>query len=129
MITTDGTWHVLPGAWLPGVQRDEEGDPVDYTENINGPAEPLGWDKPGFAAQGWQPATVIGPHPTAPWTHLVSVRTRIVYEPVHAVSRDPPRIRRDRGRLREGLRRDPIGHLPATGCARPAGDDARRLPP
>jgi len=29
---------------------------------------------------------VIGPHPTAPWTHLVSVRTRIVYEPVHAVS-------------------------------------------
>src|SRR6202521_2750192 len=36
VITTDGTWRVLPGAWLPGVQRDEEGDPVDYTENING---------------------------------------------------------------------------------------------
>jgi alpha-L-rhamnosidase len=29
---------------------------------------------------------VIGPHPVAPWTHLVPVRTRIVYEPVHAVS-------------------------------------------
>jgi alpha-L-rhamnosidase len=86
VITTDGTWQVLPGAWLPGVQRDEEGDPVDYTENINGPAEPMGWDKPGFQALGWRPATVIGPHPTAPWTHLVSVRTRIVYEPVHAVS-------------------------------------------
>lgn len=86
VITTDGTWRVLPGAWLPGVQRDEEGDPVDYTENINGPAEPVGWDEPGFPAPGWQPATVIGPHPTAPWTHLVSVRTRIVYEPVHAVS-------------------------------------------
>jgi alpha-L-rhamnosidase len=86
VITTDGTWRVLPGAWLPGVQRDEEGDPVDYTENINGPAEPVGWDEPGFAAKGWQPAIVIGPHPTAPWTHLVSVRTRIVYEPVAAVS-------------------------------------------
>ncbi len=86
VITTDGTWRVLPGAWLPGVQRDEEGDPVDYTENINGPAEPLGWDEPGFVARGWRPATVIGPHPTAPWTHLVSVRTRIVYEPVNAVS-------------------------------------------
>jgi alpha-L-rhamnosidase len=86
VITTDGTWRVLPGAWLPGVQRDEEGDPVDYTENINGPGEPLGWDKPHFAARGWKPATVIGPHPTAPWTHLVSVRTRIVYEPVDAVS-------------------------------------------
>ena len=86
VITTDGMWRVLPGAWLPGVQRDEEGDPVDYTENINGPAEPLGWDKPGFPAQRWQPAIVIGPHPTAPWTHLVSVRTRIAYEPVDAVS-------------------------------------------
>ncbi len=86
VITTDGTWKVLPGAWLPGVQRDEEGDPVDYTENINGPAEPTGWDKAGYRAFGWQPAFVIGPHPTAPWTHLVSVRTRIVYEPVHAVS-------------------------------------------
>jgi alpha-L-rhamnosidase len=86
VITTDGTWKVLPGAWLPGVQRDEEGDPVDYTENINGPAEPIGWDKADYRALGWQPALVIGPHPTAPWTHLVSVRTRIVYEPVHAVS-------------------------------------------
>ena len=86
VITTDGTWKVLPGAWLPGVQRNEEGDPVDYTENINGPAEPIGWDEPGYRAVGWQPAQVIGPHPTAPWTHLVSVRTRIVYQPVHAVS-------------------------------------------
>ena len=86
VITTDGTWKALPGAWLPGVQRDEEGDPVDYTENINGPAEPIGWDEPGYRALGWKPATVIGPHPTAPWTHLVSVRTRIVYEPVHTVS-------------------------------------------
>jgi alpha-L-rhamnosidase len=86
VITTDGTWEVLPGAWLPGVQRDEEGDPVDYTENINGPAEPIGWDKAGYLASEWQPAMVIGPHPTAPWTHLVSVRTRIVYQPVHAVS-------------------------------------------
>ena len=86
VITTDGTWEVLPGAWLPGVQRDEEGDPVDYTENINGPAEPIGWDKAGYRALGWHRAMVIGPHPTAPWTHLVSVRTRIVYEPVHAVS-------------------------------------------
>ena len=86
VITTNGSWEVLPGAWLPGVQRDEEGDPVDYTENINGPAEPIGWDKAGYRAVGWKPAMVIGPHPTAPWTHLVSVRTRIVYEPVHAVS-------------------------------------------
>ncbi|MHB8464751.1 MAG: family 78 glycoside hydrolase catalytic domain [Acidimicrobiales bacterium] len=85
-ITTDGTWRVLPGAWLPGTQRDEEGDPVDYTENVNGLAEPVGWDRPGYLDAVWAPATVIGPHPTEPWTHLVSVRTRIVYEPIRALS-------------------------------------------
>ena len=67
-------------------QRDEEGDPVDYTENIDGPAEPIGWDRPGYNDLAWAPATVIGLHPTLPWTHLVPVRTRIVYAPVRAVS-------------------------------------------
>lgn len=85
-ITTNGTWRVLPGAWLPGTQRDEEGDPVDYTENIDGLAIPVGWDEPGYDELLWAPATVLGPHPTAPWTHLVSVRTRMVFEPVNAVS-------------------------------------------
>ncbi|HEY1738677.1 MAG TPA: family 78 glycoside hydrolase catalytic domain, partial [Acidimicrobiia bacterium] len=32
------------------------------------------------------PATVRGPAGTAPWTHLVSVRTRIVEQPIKAVS-------------------------------------------
>jgi alpha-L-rhamnosidase len=85
-ITTDGSWRVLPGAWLPGTQRDEEGDPVDYTENIDGLAIPVGWDEPGYDDLLWAPATVLGVHPTAPWTHLVSVRTRMVFEPVQAVS-------------------------------------------
>jgi alpha-L-rhamnosidase len=85
-ITTDGTWRVLAGAWLPGTQRDEEGDPVDYTENINGPAIPVGWDRPGYDDSAWTPATVIGRHPTAPWTRLVPVRTRMALEPLAAGS-------------------------------------------
>ena len=85
-ITTDGSWRVLPGAWLPGTQRDEEGDPVDYTESIVGPAIPVGWDEPGYDDSAWAPATVIGRHPTAPWSHLVAVRTRMVFEPVPAVT-------------------------------------------
>ena len=84
-IATDGTWRVRKGAWLPGSQRDLEGDLVDYTENIDGPAFPQGWNQPGFDDRSWAPATVIGPAGTAPWTHLVSVRTRIVEEPVRAV--------------------------------------------
>jgi alpha-L-rhamnosidase len=86
LVATDGTWRVLRGAWLPGTQRDQEGDQVDYTENVNGPAQPVGWDQPRFDDSRWAPATVIGPAPTAPWTHLVSVRTRIVEQPVAAVS-------------------------------------------
>ncbi len=85
-VVTDGTWRVAPGAWLPGTQRDLEGDKVDYTENIDGPAVPVGWEAPGFDDKAWAPATVLGPAGTAPWTHLVPVRTRIVEEPVPAVS-------------------------------------------
>jgi len=85
-VVTDGTWKVRAGAWLPGTQRDLEGDLVDYTENIDGPAEPVGWKLPGFDDSAWTPATVVGRAPTAPWTHLVPVRTRIVEEPVPAVS-------------------------------------------
>ena len=85
-VVTDGTWKVQAGAWLPGSQRDLEGDLVDYTENIDGPAEPVGWKLPGFDDRSWTPATVVGRAPTAPWTHLVPVRTRIVEEAVPAVS-------------------------------------------
>ena len=83
---TDGTWRVRKGAWLPGTQRDLEGDLVDYTENIDGPVPRSAGTGPASTTAPGQPATVIGPAGTAPWTHLVSVRTRIVEEPVHAVS-------------------------------------------
>ncbi len=85
-IVTDGSWHVHEGAWLPGTQRDLEGDVVDWTENIDGRKIPIGWDKPGFDEKGWAAATVVGPAGTAPWTHLVSIRTRITEEPVSPVS-------------------------------------------
>lgn len=86
VITTNGSWRVLKGNWGPGQQRDEEGDQVDYTENIDATRAPVGWDRPGFDDRAWAPATVLGPAGVAPWTHLISVRTRIVYTPVKAVS-------------------------------------------
>ena len=86
LIVTDGTWRVRTGAWLPGTERDLEGDKVDYTENIDGPAIPVGWENPGFDDSGWLAASVLGPAGVKPWTHLVSVRTRIVEEPVQPVS-------------------------------------------
>jgi alpha-L-rhamnosidase len=85
-LKTDGSWRVRKGAWLNPTQRDLEGDLVDFTEHIDGPNQPMGWDRTGYDASGWAPAAVVGPAGTAPWTHLVSVRTRIVYAPVAAVS-------------------------------------------
>jgi alpha-L-rhamnosidase len=85
-VMSDGSWKVLPGNWTPGTQRDLEGDLVDFVENIDGRAEPLGWDTPGFDDTAWASAAVVGPAGTAPWTHLVSARTRIVGQPVPAVS-------------------------------------------
>ncbi len=86
LVTTDGSWRVLKANWLPGTQRDQEGDQVDFTENIDGAHAPLGWDQPGFDDRSWVAATVLGPAGVAPWTHLIPVRTRIVEQPVRAVS-------------------------------------------
>jgi alpha-L-rhamnosidase len=86
LIGTDGSWRVHRAAWLPSTQRDLEGDVIDYTEHIDGRLVPLGWDQPGFDDHSWAAATVLGPAGTPPWTHLVSVYTRIVEAPVRAVS-------------------------------------------
>ena len=86
LLSTDGTWRVREGAWLPGTQRDLEGDLVDYTENIDGVAIPVGWESPGYDDTTWSAASVLGAAGVKPWTHLVSVRTRIVQEPVPALT-------------------------------------------
>ncbi len=86
IVVTDGSWRVRKGPWLPGTQRDLEGDLVDFTENINGPDEPVGWESPGFDDSAWARATVLGSTGVSPWRHLVSARTRIVEEPVQAVT-------------------------------------------
>ncbi len=86
LIITDGTWRVREGAWLPGTQRDLEGDLVDFTENIDGPDIPVGWESPGYDDTTWAPASVLGSAGVKPWTHLISVRTRIVQEPVPALT-------------------------------------------
>src|SRR5207244_5090121 len=86
IVGTDGTWRVTRAPWLPATQRNEEGDPVDYTEHIDGAAYPAGWDRPGFDDRLWSRAVAIGRPPTPPWTHLVSQRTRIVEMPLRPVS-------------------------------------------
>jgi alpha-L-rhamnosidase len=85
-IVTDGSWRVQRGWWLPGHQRDLEGDLVDYTENLDGVDYPSMWARPGFDDSGWQHAFEVGPAGVSPWTRLVSVRTRVVYKALGPVS-------------------------------------------
>ena len=86
LVVSDGSWRVRAGPWLPGSQRDLEGDKVDFTENIDGPDMPVGWLEAGFDDGAWERPDVRGPAGTSPWRHLVPVRTRIVEEPVVPVS-------------------------------------------
>jgi alpha-L-rhamnosidase len=75
LITTDASWRVLPGPWLPGPLRNDEGD---HVEHIDGRADPVGWDRPGFDDRRWARAVVLGPHPVAPFLHLIAARSHIV---------------------------------------------------
>jgi alpha-L-rhamnosidase len=75
VITTDAAWRVRAGPWLPAPLRNDEGD---HIEHIDGRADPVGWDRPGFDDRGWAHAIVLGPHPVAPFLHLIAARSHIV---------------------------------------------------
>jgi alpha-L-rhamnosidase len=74
-LTTDATWRVHEGPWLPAGPRNDEGD---FVENIDARLLPPTWAVAAFDDAAWEHAHVVGPHPTAPWTHLIAQRTRIV---------------------------------------------------
>ncbi|MCU1465614.1 MAG: alpha-L-rhamnosidase domain protein, partial [Actinomycetia bacterium] len=83
VVTTDGAWRVRAGPWVPGPLRNSEGD---HVEHIDGRADPMGWDRPGFDDRGWAHAVVLGPHPVAPFLHLIAARSHIVEQRVRARS-------------------------------------------
>ncbi|HEV7524312.1 MAG TPA: family 78 glycoside hydrolase catalytic domain, partial [Acidimicrobiia bacterium] len=83
VFTTDASWLTHSGPWIPGAPRNEEGD---FVEHVDERLVPTGWDRPGFGAAAWLPATVLGPHPWALFRHLVAARTHIVYESMQPVT-------------------------------------------
>ena len=58
VVVTDGTWQVARAPWKQAPRRN--GDGGDYVEDIDGTA----------AQGGWQPAQVVGAHPTAVFKRL-----------------------------------------------------------
>ena len=63
VVVSDGTWKTTPGPVLTSCVYD--GEVYDAT------AEKPGWDRPGFAARAWRPATVVEPPGGEMVSHLM----------------------------------------------------------
>jgi alpha-L-rhamnosidase len=83
VIVTDGSWQVARGPWKTAPRRN--GDGGDYVENIDGTAEPVGWDRPGYEAPSWSPAQVVGAHPAGVFTHLQAQESALSHQSVRPV--------------------------------------------
>ncbi|WP_222912906.1 family 78 glycoside hydrolase catalytic domain [Natrinema sp. SYSU A 869] len=84
-VVTDGSWRVREAEWREDApqRNDEIAEPVEI---IDGRRVPLGWDEPGFDTGGWEPADVVGTHPTDPWKRLVARECEVVQSPVEPAS-------------------------------------------
>ncbi|WP_459193269.1 family 78 glycoside hydrolase catalytic domain [Halosimplex sp. J119] len=91
VITTDGEWQTRPAEWVSSPLRN--GEIAEPVETIDGRVAPRGWDEPGFDDAAWEPAEVVGAHPTDPWERLIAqdrqrVRHRVDPESVERVDED-----------------------------------------
>jgi alpha-L-rhamnosidase len=87
IVTTDGTWRVTRDTHFTAGsgRRNGEGDRI---ERQDARGEIAGWKRPGYDDTGapWAAATVVGPHPTPPYTHLIGQPTRLVETTVDPVA-------------------------------------------
>lgn len=76
VVVSDASWKVTQGPYQPAALRNGEGDHIEHYDATL--AEAIkGWQYSGFDDQQWQAPTVIGTHPTAPFTKLVGQETRL----------------------------------------------------
>lgn len=69
VMGTDKTWKQSAMlAFDPGTKSRNGGEGVGYVDVIDSRKEMEDWYMPDFDDVAWQDATVLGPHPTAPFT-------------------------------------------------------------
>ncbi len=83
VVTTDGSWRVHAGPFVPDKFRNSEGNLVEHED---GRLDLVGWDRAGFDDRSWPKAEVLGAHPVAPFLHLYAERSHIVEQPVAPVT-------------------------------------------
>jgi alpha-L-rhamnosidase len=84
VVVTDGSWKVARGPWKAAKYRN--GDGRDYVEDIDGTADPLGWDRAGFDDSSWAAPQVVGEHPAGVFTHLQGQESALAFQTVHPVT-------------------------------------------
>lgn len=68
-IGTDSSWkQTRAEAWIGGQEHRNRGEGVGYVEKIDARKLIPDWTSTAFDDSSWQPAAVIGPQPTEPWT-------------------------------------------------------------
>ncbi|HEU5161495.1 MAG TPA: family 78 glycoside hydrolase catalytic domain [Streptosporangiaceae bacterium] len=83
VVVTDASWQVARGPWQVAPRRN--GDGRDWVEFIDGTAEPIGWDRPGFDASSWPAPQVVGTHPAGVFTHLRAQESGLAHRTVRPV--------------------------------------------
>jgi alpha-L-rhamnosidase len=83
VVVTDGSWKVTRANWKTTSYRN--GDARDYIEDIDGTAEPIGWDRPGFDDSSWAAPQVVGVHPAGVFTHLQGQESALDHETARPV--------------------------------------------
>ena len=85
VIGTDGTWRQTRAeSWVTeDLVHRNRGEGVGYVERIDARKLLPGWTASDFDDSAWSPATVVGPHPTAPWTgglypELTRIEERVI---------------------------------------------------
>jgi alpha-L-rhamnosidase len=68
IIDTDNTWKQTQAEpWIPG-QPQRNGEGIGRVELFDSRKVMANWNAVSFDDTAWEPATVIGAHPTDPWT-------------------------------------------------------------
>lgn len=86
-IGTDGTWKIKKAEQWKYVGQRNAGEGVGYIEKIDARDIIQDWNSISFDDRSWANATVIGDHPTAPWTgRLLTDQTKIVESEIKPIA-------------------------------------------
>lgn len=116
VVGTDASWKQSRAEqWELGTPKRNRTNGIGFIEKVHADKMQPGWESPGFDDSAWNPVTVIGAHPVAPWLgELQPDLTRVTEKEYAAISwqKQPEgHLLFDFGKVRPGY---PVLDLPQT---------------